>query len=311
MTQQRVNVERLLARFGIEVTERAGSERWALCPAHEDKKPSWSINVETGQHHCFSCGWGGGVPALVIRALDAEGLAWETQDAWEWLGAHGFLDEIPTALTAGMVLTGGRPHRFTMPREVRVMPPWDWPTPARVYLESRGIDPEQAERWGLGFAVDGRLAGRIVFPLHNAVGELRSYSARTFLDSAVRYLTPSRQEGPDPAALFGERYWPGNGDRGRVVVVEGAVDALAVERASDAAVAGMLGATRAGALLVAAKLATFAEVVVLTDPDAAGDAAWVALRASLVRHCRIRRVRLPEGEDAASLPVAALREALR
>lgn len=305
-----VAVERLLERFGIEVVERAGQELWARCPAHRDTKPSWSINVRTAQHHCFSCDWGGGAPALVIRGLGVDDLAWDSKDAWEWLETHGFLVEVDPALSVELVLSGGRPHRFVLPREVRVVPPAQWPSAARAYMQARGVTPEQVVRWGLGFAVDGRLAGRVVFPLRDSAGALRSYTARTFLDDPKRYLTPTRAEGPDSSALFGEEHWPGLSGRQQVVVVEGALDALAVERAIGGAVAGMLGATRASAMLVAGKLATFDEVVVATDPDPAGDAAWEALYPALVRHCLVRRVRLPEGEDAASLPCDALAHAL-
>jgi len=307
---RRVDIQRLLERFGIEVAERAGQELWARCPAHQDTKPSWSIHVRTAQHHCFSCGWGGGAPALVIRGLGVDDLAWDSKDAWEWLEAHGFLLEVDPALSVELVLSGGRPSRFVLPREVRVVPPEQWPSAAWAYLRTRGVIPGQIERWGIGFAVDGRLAGRVIFPLRDSTGVPRSYTARTFLDDPKRYLTPTKAEGPDPAALFGEEHWPRLSFRQQVVVVEGALDALAVERAIGSAVAGMLGATRASAMLVAGKLATFDEVVVATDPDPAGDAAWEALYPALVRHCRVRRVRLPEGEDAASLPCDALAEAL-
>ena len=59
MSNQQVDVQRLLERLKLD-TKRDGSELVAKCPAHEDRKPSWSINANSGQHHCFSCGWGGG-----------------------------------------------------------------------------------------------------------------------------------------------------------------------------------------------------------------------------------------------------------
>ena len=301
-----IAVGRLLERLAIVIDRLDGSEAWALCPSHQDTKPSWSVNLRTGQHHCFSCGWGGGAADLVIRGLGVEDLAWSTKDAWEWLEQHGFLQEVDPSLSVELVLASGRPHPFVLPREVRFAPPREWPTAARAYMQGRGIPPGQAVRWGLGFAVDGRLAGRIVFPLRDGAGQPRSYTARTFLGHSVPYLTPARSERPDQSALFGEQVWPLPANRDRVVVVEGAVDALAVERAVGGWVAGMLGATRASALLVAAKLATFRRVVVLTDPDPAGDAAWSVLQTSLVRHCQVERVRLPEGEDAASVSCQTL-----
>ena len=53
------------------VTEVKGHEALGLCPMHkertgkEDNSPSWWINLNTGQHICFSCGYKGSLLALV------------------------------------------------------------------------------------------------------------------------------------------------------------------------------------------------------------------------------------------------------
>jgi Toprim domain len=56
-------------------------ELCAICPnpQHADSKPSWSINLETGKHHCFSCGFGGSFQWLVqiCRGMrQGEATAW-------------------------------------------------------------------------------------------------------------------------------------------------------------------------------------------------------------------------------------------
>lgn len=64
------NVEEILERLDISFSVR-NNEANALCPAHvrlmgrEDNNPSWWINLDTGQHICFSCGYKGGLPILV------------------------------------------------------------------------------------------------------------------------------------------------------------------------------------------------------------------------------------------------------
>jgi DNA primase len=55
-----------LGKLGIDYTVR-GEEAIACCPAHDDRSPSWSINLTTGMHHCFSCGFGGGFARLVSQ----------------------------------------------------------------------------------------------------------------------------------------------------------------------------------------------------------------------------------------------------
>jgi hypothetical protein len=71
------DLEGALADLGIEVRVR-GDEGTALCPnpQHPDSSPSWSINMDTGKHHCFSCGFGGSFQWLVqimkgVRAPEA------------------------------------------------------------------------------------------------------------------------------------------------------------------------------------------------------------------------------------------------
>jgi len=310
VTTQRVDVVRLLARFDIEVLHTRGAEAHARCPAHQDAKPSWSINVTTGQHHCFSCGWGGGPAALVLHALGAEPLGWTTRDAWEWIEDHGFTQDAEPDLAVEMFLQGGRlTAPFELPRGVRLdVPAREWPTPARRYMAEREVTGWQVRRWRLGFAALGRLAGRIVVPVHDARGRVCSYQARTFVNDRVRYLTPHDDENADTRVMFGEEHWPAG--REQVFVTEGAFDALAVERAMRAPIAGLSGAVRALDPLVVGKLATFERVVVVTDADAAGDAAWEALFYALIRHTRVRRVLLPAGADANTTERAALAEAL-
>jgi DNA primase len=55
-----------LDKLGIEYSIR-GSEAVACCPAHDDHHPSWSINLTSGMHYCFSCGFKGGLTGLVAQ----------------------------------------------------------------------------------------------------------------------------------------------------------------------------------------------------------------------------------------------------
>ena len=38
---------------------KAGKNYTGLCPFHEEKTPSFSVNDERGFFHCFGCGEGG------------------------------------------------------------------------------------------------------------------------------------------------------------------------------------------------------------------------------------------------------------
>jgi DNA primase len=80
-----------LGTLGISIEEEKGDEFWALCPRHRmrtgraDRKPSWSINAETGLHSCFSCHYKGNLYTLVV---DLKGRP-TANDFWKNLDAHG------------------------------------------------------------------------------------------------------------------------------------------------------------------------------------------------------------------------------
>lgn len=75
-----------LSDLGIGVEKVTRDEAWALCPSpeHSERKPSWSINLDTGSHNCFSCGWGGNYIYLVkqVKRLDDD-------KAEEWIRERG------------------------------------------------------------------------------------------------------------------------------------------------------------------------------------------------------------------------------
>ena len=93
------DVSQALIRLGIDAEQR-NSELLGYCPMHlertgrEDHNPSWSMNVETGVHHCFSCGYKGTLLTLVAEVCDFK-TEWNRLDfnaAKEWLRAHIEID---------------------------------------------------------------------------------------------------------------------------------------------------------------------------------------------------------------------------
>lgn len=311
-------VEVVLSVLGIGVSEARRGRLWARCPYHSpDNNPSWCIRVTKeryGQHICFSCKEGGTLPALVAHA---KGIDLDAAAAW----LRGISDDEPEAEPEplpAMVRLEHAPlsqRSFKLPLEFIHDPLPEWVTPARRYVEKRGITAEQVAKWGIGYAVDGRLAGRIVVPTFQyGTGLPAGYMARTFAKSTRRYLYPDASAHSDLDVMFGEVYWPApgyrkgdlNGEPQRVVVTEGAFNALAVERAVGGVVAALGGSFVRP--MHTGKLAGFGEVVLLTDSDDAGDRAAAELTAALVRHVsKIRRACLPRGVDANDATAEELR----
>lgn len=303
-----VDLRRVLGDLGIRVERVDGEHYIALCPYHQDDEPSWYIRrrgEKKGLHHCFACVEGGDLLALVMHCK-----GYGTRDgAREWLDKHGEA-LTPRDLDAPAVElhVARRRAAFRMARGYVFEPLAEWPGPVRDYAEERGLDGRQVERWSVGYALEGRLQGRIVFPVHDDRGSLASYMGRAFTEQGKRYLYPRSEEGPDQEAMFGERHWPDRDSRKRhvVVVTEGALKSLAVERATGH-YHGALGGSGVSAMRVA-KLARWGTVVVLTDEDPAGRQAREELAGGLGGHTRVVHVRLDEGKDPDTVSPHRLRK---
>jgi DNA primase len=249
-----------------------------------------------GIFRCWACAYRGDAVTLTKDLL---GVGYHA--ACAWIDEFARLDpELPATARVEIV----EPKVFRLPAGVEEDVLARWPTPFRRYLERRRIPAWQVARWRIGFAIEGRLTGRVVVPARAESGRLLSYAARAIDDGVrLRYLTPSRGDGAELGALFGEEQWR---RQTVVVVTEGAFDALAVERAQpEFAIAGLDGASRADGDVVLAKLDRFPEVIVATDPDLAGDAAAAVLYARL--GSKVSRARPPPGFDCAKMDLAELR----
>ena len=304
-----LNMLDVLAKLGI-VPQRIGREVWACCPFHQEFVASWRIRNEPsselhGQWQCFGkCSVRhGGIADLVRRFLDLETIG----DAWRWLA--GEIIVAPRRIPSRIEIGEPKPHlpgqEVAIPIGVRLDTSDAWPKHAREYMtETRAIPGWQLDKWAFGYALEGAFAGRIFIPLHDDKGILRNFTARTFVDSPLRFKEPEKWRGADKSAVFGERFWPAPDERGTVVLTEGALDALAVERVCEGAYVGAIFGSEVlpGHLL---RISTFSTVLVASNPDAAGDKYWHAIKHQLGRHCKVGRIEIPQGEDCASLAAKA------
>ena len=62
----KVDIVSLFSHFGVELTKK-GKSHTGLCPFHDDKNPSLSVDRQKGLYNCFGCGESGDVFDLVER----------------------------------------------------------------------------------------------------------------------------------------------------------------------------------------------------------------------------------------------------
>ena len=132
---------------------KAGRSYKGLCPFHQEKTPSFTVNPALGVYHCFGCGKGGNAITFLmehaklsfgeaVRHLaDRSGV--ELPNVSADAGRDGELAALMTVLAFAAEFYR---ERFLHPVAGEA---------ARAYLERRGLPEELAERFGIGFAPAG------------------------------------------------------------------------------------------------------------------------------------------------------------
>jgi DNA primase len=245
---------------------RAGGRMVGLCPFHDERTPSFSVNVEQKLYHCFGCGEGG----------DAIGFVQQTE-ALDFPGAVEFLatrygvelkreEEDPQAEERRR-----RRERLLklLERATIFYERYLWEAaeaePARRYLAGRGLSEQVLRDFRIGYApkawdrvitaaqrdgfTEQELAGaglgrrgrqggfgdlfrgRIIFPLAEARGRVLGFGARAMRDDQrPKYMnTPEGDLYHKRRQLFGvDRARAAIAKARQVIVVEGYTDVLAL-----------------------------------------------------------------------------------
>ena len=193
----------------VTTVKRSGRSFMAVCPFHQEKTPSMSVDRGRGLYHCFGCGKGGDVFSFV---QETQGV--EFGDALELLAAKAGITLTRDAADArdrgrrGAAVEAIRRAIDVYHRRLRSATEAG---PARAYLRSRGYDGDLIDDWKLGFAgvdwdtltkelksagtddrvlIDSGLSrkgrqglfdvfrGRLMFPIHDLRGDPVGFGAR-------------------------------------------------------------------------------------------------------------------------------------
>jgi len=291
--------------------QKAGREYKACCPFHNEKTPSFTINDEKGFYHCFGCGAHGDA----IRWMtDQRGLPF--LDAIKELAANAGLEvPAPDPRAAQRAQKAQSLHDVTAAAQAWFVEQLGGieGAEARGYVQRRGITAATQTAFGLGFAPDGRgklkaalsafpeelvieagmlirpedtgresydrFRGRLMIPIRDQRGRVIAFGGRILGAGEPKYLnspeTPLFDKG---RTLFNlDKAAPAARKAGRIIVVEGYMDAIMIAQAGIAEAVAPLGTALTEAQIE--KLWTMVETPILCfDGDAAGQRA--ALRAA-------------------------------
>jgi len=299
-----VDIVDLVGRF---VNLRKAGANWkGLCPFHSEKTPSFMVNPKKGIFHCFGCGVGGDAFGFLMK-----------QDKVTFPEAVRSL-----ARDAGVTLPDDRSdpaaasgrdelHRI-MDVAARFYADTLWGKAgqrARAYLEQRGIDPEVARRFGLGYSPESwdglltlmrtervsaealetvglalrrqsgegfydRFRGRLMFTIRDLQGRVVAFGGRAFGDDQPKYLNSPET----PLYVKGNLLYAADlaratiRERNRALLVEGYVDCLMAHQQGFTETVAALGTAFTPAQLGILRRYC-EETVTFFDGDAAGQKA--------------------------------------
>jgi DNA primase len=319
---------------------RRQGARWVgLCPFHEERTPSFSVEPQEKLYHCFGCGVGGDVIKFVE---EKEGLGFA--EAVELLAdRYGVeLEREREDPRAEAKRQQRRRLEELLDRTAAFYASYLWDskeaTKAREYLAERGLGEEVLRAFGVGFApsawdrvlLSGQRAGfgvaelrgvglvqrgrgggeydrfrsRIMFPIRDRRGRVLGFGGRAMRsDQGAKYVNTAETDFFHKSQmLYGvDQAKTAIAKAGRAVVVEGYTDVLALHQAGVEEAVGVMGTAITGEQ-VATLSGMVEEVVLALDADSAGQEAMLrAQRVAAGRRMRLRVAAMPAGEDPAEM----------
>ncbi len=221
----RVDLVAVVSRH-VALTRR-GREHQGLCPFHQEKTPSFTVNEQKGFYHCFGCG--------------AHGTAIDFVMQHERMGFRDAVASLAASVGLPMPVEeqrdrAGDDHRASLYAaneaaaahfQASLRSPAG--REALAYLRYRGLDDALIARFRLGFAPDGaslrpvlhragfaddvlitaglvvcpeeparhpydRFRGRVMFPIEDGRGRIVGFGGRAMGDAQPKYLNTGETE---------------------------------------------------------------------------------------------------------------------
>jgi len=329
---------------GAKTDLRRVGTRWTgLCPFHDERTPSFSVNPEEKLYHCFGCGEGGDAirfvmetealdfPSAVETLADRYGVQVEREEGDPQAEQRrrrrerllALLDRATSFYATYLwdSAEAGAAREYLHSRELSeevlrdfrigyAPSAWD-----RMLLGARRSGFSEEELAAAGLAQRGRggspydrFRARIMFPLADARGRVLGFGARKMGDGpGPKYLNTSENDlYRKGRQLFGlDRARQSAAKSGRIVVVEGYTDVLALHQAGITEAVAIMGTALTGdQLLEIERVAP--RVILALDADRSGQEAMLrAARIAEDRGLDLQVIEMPMGTDPADFVTSA------
>ena len=251
-----------------------GRRYWGLCPFHNEKTASFSVDSEGQMYYCFGCHKGGTVINFVMELERME-----FPDAVKLLAERARM-QLPDSADSSREVDRTLKERVYAANlaAARYFHDALWkPDGAQIlgYLHKRALDDGDIRRFGLGAATDAwddltnELLGqgfeeevlvkagltvrkeqrrfdmfrnRAIFPIIDAQGRVMGFGGRAMGDAQPKYLnTPDSPVFNKRQNLYAANFVRKERSLDKLILVEGYMDALALRRAGVQGVVATLG----------------------------------------------------------------------
>ncbi len=314
--------------------KKRGANYFGLCPFHNEKSPSFSVNPRLGIFKCFGCQEGGDVFTFVSK-VENLGFTETVRMLAERAGIPLPVEEGPQE-DQTEIESIYHALRFAGRFFFEQLTQTDAGKPALAYLEDRGFSPKTIKQFGLGFAPESwdallraaevhhfepailekaglvlsrkqgdgyydRFRGRVVFPIFSHVGRVLGFGGR-ILTSATDH--PKYINSPETKVYFKSRVLYGLYQSKQairkseeVLLVEGYTDVISLHQAGVQNVVASSGTALTNEQVKV--LGRYAKrILLLYDADNAGlEAALRGINLVLAQGLSVYAIALPKGED--------------
>lgn len=284
--------------------KRRGSNNYTgLCPFHNEKTPSFSVNVSGQFYHCFGCGAGGNVYTFLMEYENAS-----FPEAVEMLGRRAGMDVSGEDSFPGQRENADLKKRLLEVNRLAAKFYYaqlmgEQGTLARNYFLERGLTVETIKKFGLGYSlkysdalyrflsqqgfedsllkesglflfderngVMDKFFNRAMFPIMDAGSRVIGFGGRVFGDAKPKYLNSPETKIFDKSRNL---YGLSNAKKTRrkeMILCEGYMDVIAMHQAGfDNAVASLGTSFTPGQAMLLKRYTQ--EVLLCYDSDEAG-----------------------------------------
>ena len=312
--------------------KQKGSSYFGLCPFHNEKTASFSVNSEKQFYYCFGCGAAGNVFSFL---MEMENL--DFPEAMKKLAERAHITLPEPEKSAQVIAAEQTKQRLFDIHTAAGRYFYDClqekqGEQARAYLAKRQMDPRMARKFGIGYSPDSydalfkhlkekgftlsdilksglvlenkdgkgyhdRFRGRLMFPIFDVQGRVVGFGGRILAKGEPKYLnSPETILFSKSRNLYGLNFAKAAKKR-ELILVEGYMDMLSIYQAGFKNVVASLGTAFNNDH--ARTLKRFADdVILLYDSDEAGtNAALRAIPVLVKNGFRVKVTQVPDGKD--------------